>query len=196
MSRRRILSAAIILLLAIALSLPRMIEAQSPLDVKTKWKAYPIERGVPNAITVTVVNKGAALLQVFSVGLRFDWMKKDTYIITKESTTPKNVTQYGAVSFDIGFQVADDVSLGQHEASLYLKYATFVNGTWGRKALVYIIPNVEIVGKSGFPLSTTTIAIIIIIVAILVLERKRIQAVIGKRIKREAEPSKPPEELE
>ena len=49
--------------------------------------------------------------------------------------------------------------------------------------------------KSGFPLSTTTIAIIII-VAILVLETERIQAVIGKRIKREAEPSKPPEELE
>ena len=196
MTPRRILSAAVILLLAIALGLPGMIEAQSPLDVKIKWKTYPIERRVPNAITVTVANKGAAPLQLLSVGLRFDWMKKDTYIVSEESKTPKNVTHYGGVSFDIGFQVADDVSLGKHEASLYLKYATFVNGTWGRKALVYIIPNVEIVGKSGFPLSTTTIAIIIIIVAILVLERKRIQAVIGKRIKREAEPSKPPEELE
>jgi len=174
-----------------------MIEAQSvPLDVKIKWKAYPIERGVSNAITVTVANKGAALLQLFSVGLQFDWMKKDTYIVSGESRTPKNVTQYGAVSFDIGFQVADDVSPGQHEARLNLKYATFVNGTWGRKALVYVIPNVQIVVKPGFSLNTTIITIIIIIVAILVLERKRIQAVIGKRMKREAKPSKPPEELE
>jgi uncharacterized membrane protein SirB2 len=73
-----------------------------------------------------------------------------------------------------------------------------VNGS--RTGVVYVLKNVEIIIKSQqtpwWALNTTTIAIIIIIGAILLLERKRIQAVVGKRIKREAKPKKPPEELE
>jgi len=137
-------------------------------------------------------------MQLYFVGLSFDWMAKDTYFYSPESAAPKNVTQYGSASFDIGFSVPDDVNPGVHEARVIIDWAMLTGDTWNRTAIVYVIPNVEIVVKSqgGLPLSTTTIAIIIIIAAILVLERKRIQAVIGKRIKREAKPKKPTEELE
>jgi len=194
------LGAMLILVFLIALSTTRMDEAQAAgLDVRFGFKPHPIERGVPSALTVTAANKEAPLIQLFFVGLGFDWMQKDTYFYSPESSTPKNITQYASVSFDIGFSVPEDVKPGLHEARVVVDWATLTGDTWNRTAVVYVITNVEIVVKSQgvvWPLSTTATAIIIIIAAILLLERKRIQAVIGKRIKREAKPKKPPEELE
>ena len=200
MQRRSALGATLILMFLIALSTSRIDEAQAAaLDVRFEWKTYPIERGAPSAMTVTAINKEAQLLQLFFVGLGFDWMPKDTFFYSPESSTPRNMTQYASVSFDIGFSVPEDVKPGFHEARVIVDWAKLAGDTWNRTAIVYLIPNVEIVVKSqqgGLPLSTTTIAIIIIIGAILLLERRRIQAVIGKRIKKEAKPKKPPEELE
>jgi len=197
MQPRSMLGLMLILMFLIALSTSRIDEAQATaLDIRFGWKAYPIERGVPSALTVTAVNQGAQLMQLFFVGLGFDWMPKDTYFYSPESASPKNVTQQASVSFEIGFSVPDDVNPGPHEARVIVDWGTLTGDTWNRTAIVYLMPNIEIKSQGSWPLSTTTIAIIIIIAAILVLERKRIQAVIGKRIKREAKPKKPTEELE
>jgi len=169
------------------------------LDVRFDWKPYPIERGGTSALIVTGVNREAQLIQLIFVGVGFDWMKQDVYVYSPESATPKNVTQYASVSVEIGFGVPDDVQPGLHDARVLVDWATLTGDTWNRTAIVYLIKNVEIVIKSqggGIQPNTTTIAIIIIVAAILVLERKRIQAFVGKRIRREARPSKPPEELE
>lgn len=186
----------LILMFLVALSTSRIHETQAAgLDVRFAWKTYPIERGVPSALAVTAVNKDTPLIQLFFVGLNFDWMQNNTYHYSPESATQRNVTQYASVSFDIGFTVPDDVKPGLHDARVIVDWA--VDGN--RTGIIYLLKNVEIIIKSqqaGWLPNTTTIAIIIIIGAILLLERKRIQAVVGKRIKREAKPKKPPEELE
>ncbi|MEJ2242088.1 MAG: hypothetical protein P8Y18_08100 [Candidatus Bathyarchaeota archaeon] len=79
------------------------------------WLTEPINQGSIETVTIFFVNNSPQELQIYLVGLHFDWMETDQFVGNNLSDNPVVIPSYDSYTFNsIGVDIPADASLGSH----------------------------------------------------------------------------------
>lgn len=84
-------------------------------SVSVYWLNQPINQGNIETVTIFFVNNSPEELQIFLVGLHFDWMESDQFVGNNLSNNPVIVPSSESFTFNpIAVDIPADASLGSH----------------------------------------------------------------------------------
>lgn len=79
------------------------------------WLTEPINQGSIETVTIFFVNNSPQELQIYLVGLHFDWMETDQFVGNNLSNDPVVIPSYESYTFNsIAVDIPADTSLGSH----------------------------------------------------------------------------------
>jgi len=89
---------------------------QNEVSVSAVWSNETADLGSSTGVTVTFRNEISEELQIFSIGIHFDWMDSDQLFGHNLSNDPVIIPSFGSHIFDsITVQIPDNVSIGSHD---------------------------------------------------------------------------------
>ncbi len=88
---------------------------ENEATVTAIWLNLPINQGNIETVTIFFVNNSPEELQIYFVGIHFDWMETDQFVGNNLSSDPVIVPSSETHSFNtIAVDIPADVSLGSH----------------------------------------------------------------------------------
>ena len=190
---KRIFPIMLILILIFAL------QPKSPI-IGLENKAYIINwqwvdgkklpQGASSSIEITITNVSNGTMQLWFVGLRFDWMKPNVFLIGSGSERNKTLERLESISYSIAFSVPENVSLGLHEAIVLVDYSVRLNGEWSNRTAVAHPIAIEVIKSTKadtFDFQRILMDAFIIVLAVLAIElaRSRIKSRKNKSVQTE-----------
>jgi hypothetical protein len=188
----RVLAAAIL----VSILISSVAAQRSPVNVKVDV-TQPLQIGQINITTVTITDVSNTTVQLFFVGIHFEW---DTvWYIGGHSAEGALLNPNEQISYTISIGVPANATAGVHKLYTIVKCRWLQGGNWTSEYDQYWVEDVQVGGTSTTQSTPTgpsqTLppnAIILIISATaigLLLERHRIRQALGKLKKREDEPA-------
>jgi hypothetical protein len=116
--------------------------------------ALPI--GQTDIVDVTVRNVVNSSVQLFFVGLRFDWNKPTSYFIGGNSDKGTVLALGFQITYPIPVQVPGNVTPGTYKLNTYVTYSWFTNGSWTTKLAALWVASVQLAYPQTTQQSQTT----------------------------------------
>ena len=95
-------------------------------SVNVSWDTETYYQGDVAPARITFVSNFSQPLEIYYIGINFDWLDLDNFQGSDLSENPVTVPSYGAHSFDVLlFQIPIDASIGEHD------YFVGIDGSYG-----------------------------------------------------------------
>jgi len=175
-----------------------MLQPKSPIN-SLENKAYIINwqwvdgkklaQGKSSSIEITITNISNGTMQLWFVGLRFDWMKPNVFFIGSGSEKNKTLERLESISYSIAFSIPENASLGLHEAIILVDYNLKLDNGWTNRTAIAHPLNIEVTTPTPVEYDVFTfniqriimdLFIIVIGITIIELERERIKSIYKK----------------
>ncbi len=109
-----VLSVITLIVMMFSVSLVSALE-QNEASIVAEMPGYDRVRGEMSSVHIQFTSKTEKTLEIYKVGIHFDWMDKDQLYGISFSSDPKTVASMKSVVFDIiNYTVPNDVSFGAH----------------------------------------------------------------------------------
>jgi hypothetical protein len=116
--------------------------------------ALPI--GQTNIVDVTIRNVVNSSVQLFFVGLRFDWNKPTSYFVGGGSDKGTVLAVGFQITYPIAVQVPGNVTPGTYKLGAYVTYSWFKDGSWTTRIAALWLASVQLAYSTTTQQSQTT----------------------------------------
>ena len=131
--------------LLIVSSLVTLAAAQETvLNVTLSIAQNVLPIGQTDLVDVTISNVINSSVQLFFVGLRFDWNKPTSYFIGGGSENGTVLAVGFQVTYPIAVQVPGNFTPGTYKLNTYVTYSWFKNGSWTSRLAALWVANVQL----------------------------------------------------
>jgi|GEM_PF-1359628 len=95
-------------------------------SITISWDSSQLNRGEVGIARITFISNFSQPIQIYYIGINFDWMESDTFQGQDLSNNPVTIPSYGSHSFDLMlFQIPTSITVGSHH------YFVGIDGTYG-----------------------------------------------------------------